>query len=93
VLEVSSIVASPTYSIINEYKSALLETVYHMDWYRLSGEEEALQAGVEEVLYSGDLCLVEWPARAAGLLPPATLGLHIDIQHNGNRRLTLQQPI
>jgi len=69
ILGVQSAIGSPTYSIINEYKSAVAGTIFHMDWYRLKDEEEALQAGVEDSLLSGNLCLVEWPERAELLLP------------------------
>ena len=68
-LGVTSAIGSPTYSIINEYKSNV-GIIYHMDWYRLKDEEEALQAGVEECIFSGNLCLIEWPERAIALLPP-----------------------
>jgi tRNA threonylcarbamoyladenosine biosynthesis protein TsaE len=69
-------VGSPTFSIINEYRYAGGK-IFHIDLYRLKDEEEALRAGVEDVLYSGDLCLVEWPARAPGIFPPGTIGLRI----------------
>lgn len=92
VLQVSSAIGSPTYSIINEYYSPIASTIFHMDWYRLSGEEEALQAGVEDALYSNNLCLVEWPERAASLLPPETLHIFLEIVDEGNRTLRLQMP-
>jgi tRNA threonylcarbamoyladenosine biosynthesis protein TsaE len=76
-LGVTSAIGSPTYSIINEYKSASAGIIYHMDWYRLKDEEEALQAGVEDALLSGKLCLVEWPERAEGLLP--TNYFHVEL--------------
>ena len=60
-----------------------------MDWYRLKDEEEALQAGVEDALYSGHLCLVEWPERAAGLLPENTLHVKLELVDEGKRKLTL----
>ena len=69
-------VGSPTFSIINEYRYPGGK-IFHIDLYRLKDEEEALRAGVEDVLYSGDLCLVEWPARAPGIFPPGTIGLQI----------------
>jgi tRNA threonylcarbamoyladenosine biosynthesis protein TsaE len=69
-------VGSPTFSIINEYRYPEGK-IYHIDLYRLKDEEEALKAGVEEVLYSGELCLVEWPDRAPGIFPPGTIGLRI----------------
>ena len=73
---VSDTVGSPTFSIINEYRYEGGK-IYHIDLYRLKDEEEAIRAGVEDVLYSGDLCLVEWPDRAPGIFPPETIGLSI----------------
>lgn len=92
VLQVSAAIGSPTYSIINEYYSPVAGTIFHMDWYRLSGEEEALQAGVEDALYSNNLCLVEWPDRAANLLPPGTLHIFLEMVDEVNRSLRLQMP-
>ncbi len=89
-LQVSSTVASPTYSIINEYQSRLVATIYHMDWYRLSNEEEAMLAGVEETLESGHLCLVEWPEKAAGLLPDETVHLYISLKNHDERRIVIK---
>jgi tRNA threonylcarbamoyladenosine biosynthesis protein TsaE len=89
VLGVTSAIGSPTYSIINEYKSAAAGTIFHMDWYRLKDEEEALQAGVEDALYSGNVCLVEWPDRAAGLLPENTLHLELKILTTDTRLIVL----
>jgi tRNA threonylcarbamoyladenosine biosynthesis protein TsaE len=69
-------VGSPTFSIINEYKYDK-GRIFHIDLYRLKDEEEAVRAGVEDVLYSGELCLVEWPDRAPGIFPPDTVALRI----------------
>jgi tRNA threonylcarbamoyladenosine biosynthesis protein TsaE len=71
--------ASPTFSIINEYLMPDGTTLYHMDWYRLKSEEEAMAAGVEEALYSGHRCLVEWPEKAESLLPDNTARFYIEI--------------
>lgn len=90
VLGVTSAIGSPTYSIINEYKSLLAGSILHMDWYRLNDEEEALEAGVEDALYSGNLCLVEWPDRAAGLLPENTLHIEIEILNADTRLIVLK---
>lgn len=92
VLHITSTFGSPTYSIINEYSSPVADTIFHMDWYRLSGEEEALQAGVEEALYSNQLCLVEWPERAVNMLPPNSLHLYIKMESSGSRTISLQMP-
>lgn len=69
-------VGSPTFSIINEYRYSDGK-IFHIDLYRLKDEAEALRAGVEDVLYSGELCLVEWPDRAPGIFPPGTIRLRI----------------
>ena len=71
-LGVIDVVSSPTFSIINEYELPDGERVCHMDWYRLNGAAEAVQAGVEERIISGDRCWIEWPERAAELLPDDT---------------------
>ncbi len=88
VLGVSDAVSSPTFAIINEYKSPVAGTVYHMDWYRLKGIEEAQQAGVEDLLFSNNLCLVEWPEVAPALLPDDTFHITISLVDENTRRLT-----
>jgi tRNA threonylcarbamoyladenosine biosynthesis protein TsaE len=58
-----------------------------MDWYRLNHEQEAVNAGVEDVLQSGNLCLIEWCERAPLLLPDDTLYLNIEILSETKRRI------
>ncbi len=89
-LGVDGHVASPTFSLVNEYRTKDGKVIYHMDWYRLKDEAEALHAGMEEYLYSGNLCLVEWPERAPGLLPPETVEVHLEVVDLGTRRLTVK---
>ena len=84
---VTDTVGSPTFSIINEYAYPGGK-IYHIDLYRLRDEEEALRAGVEDVLYSGELCLVEWPDRAPGIFPPATIALQIAAIDPETRKIT-----
>ncbi len=86
-LDIKTAVSSPTFSIINEYSSPVVGTVYHMDWYRLKDEEEAMNAGVEDALLSGNLCLVEWPEKAEGLLPDGTLKIVIEVLDDNTRRI------
>jgi len=67
--------SSPTFSIINEYRYREKDTdhsLYHIDLYRLKDEEEIIAAGVEECLYSGSVCFVEWPEKAPHLFDEAT---------------------
>ena len=89
VLNVTSTIGSPTYSIINEYISSTEGVIYHMDLFRLKDEEEALQAGVEDCLYSGNLCLVEWPEKAPGLLPAEHLKISINVIDEQTREITI----
>ncbi len=62
--------------------------IYHMDLYRLKDEEEAVKAGVEDCLYSGEICLVEWPDRAPGIFPEETLGIFFENQDENTRKIT-----
>lgn len=90
---VKDTVSSPTFSIINEYrfeKSGVTESIYHIDLYRLKNEEEAIRAGVEDCLYSGYRCLVEWPEKAPALLPDNTMHIYITVIDEANRKLELQ---
>ena len=86
-LGVQSAVSSPTFAIINEYDTRVAGTIYHMDWYRLKDEEEAVNAGVEDSLTSGQLCLVEWPGNASGLLPDDTFQIHMEMLDEDTRRI------
>ena len=81
-------VNSPTFSIVNEYLTADDETLYHFDFYRLEREEEALDIGIEEYFYSGNVCLIEWPERVEGLLPDTFL--RIDITENTDHTRTIK---
>lgn len=86
-LGVKTSISSPTFAIINEYSSPEAGSIYHMDWYRLKDEEEAVNAGVEDCLNSGNLCLVEWPDKAPGLLPGNTFHINIEALDQQSRRL------
>lgn len=86
-LGVRSAVSSPTFAIINEYNSGEAGTIYHMDWYRLKDENEAMNAGVDDSLRSGNFCFVEWPENAAGLLPGNTFHIYMELQEDGERLL------
>lgn len=79
-------VGSPTFSIINEYSSPS-GIIYHLDLYRLKDEEEAIRTGVEDCLYSGEICLVEWPDRAPGIFPKDTLGIFLEMLDPNTRKL------
>ena len=76
-LGVKENVSSPTFSIINQYTSANNKTIFHIDLYRVKDNEEAINAGVEECIYSGDTCFIEWPERVS-LLPEDAVNVFIE---------------
>jgi tRNA threonylcarbamoyladenosine biosynthesis protein TsaE len=84
---VTGTISSPTFSIINQYTTASGNTIYHMDLYRLKDDNEAINAGVEDCLYSGHTCLVEWPEKAAGIFPDDTLHLTIAMVDSNTRKI------
>ncbi len=89
-LHVTDAVSSPTFSIINQYKTTTASTVYHLDLYRIKSEEEALMAGVEDCYFSGNICFVEWPEKAASLLPENTLHCFLSVAANNERKLKIK---
>ena len=84
---VDDAVNSPSFSIVNEYRTASGDTIYHFDLYRLASVEEALAIGVEDYFYSGSLCLLEWPERVEPLLPDDTLRVGIVINDDDSREI------
>lgn len=92
VLGVSETVTSPTYSIIQEYKTRDNSTVFHIDLYRIKSKEEALDAGVEECLVSNEICMVEWPERAPEIFPEKTVFCRIEILSDTKRKLITKLP-
>src|SRR5688572_20364893 len=95
VLKVKSAVGSPTFSLVNEYVYPALsgeQQIFHIDLYRIRNEDEAMQAGIEDCLYSGALCFVEWPGKAPDIFPPRTAHVFISAENDGLRTLKLQYP-
>ncbi len=90
-LQVEDITNSPTFSIINEYKSKIVNRIYHLDLYRLKDEEEAVNTGVEDVLNGNDYCFVEWPEIAMNLLPLDVLNIEIKTNSNFTRVIYISE--
>ena len=86
-LECVDNVSSPTFSIINTYLTKYQQRLVHMDLYRISGYAEAMDAGVEDYLYSNDLCFVEWPEKADQLFPENCLFIHVQQEGDDRRRI------
>jgi tRNA threonylcarbamoyladenosine biosynthesis protein TsaE len=68
-LGVKDTISSPTFSLVNEYKSATGKKIYHFDFYRLNSINEAYDMGYEDYLYSDAFCFIEWPEKIQELLP------------------------
>lgn len=92
-------VTSPTFAIVNEYavndelrmtndENKEQSSIYHFDFYRIKRIEEAYDMGFEDYLYSGHLCLIEWPELIEDLLPDDTLRMHITANPDGTRTLS-----
>lgn len=88
-LGVEDVINSPTFSIINEYRSEKTsELIYHFDFYRIKKEEEAFDFGYEDYFYSGALCFIEWPELIEDLLPEDAMKVTIEEQLDGSRLIT-----
>jgi tRNA threonylcarbamoyladenosine biosynthesis protein TsaE len=88
-LGVTETVNSPTFSIVNEYEAADGRIIYHFDCYRINKIEEALEIGVEEYLYSDNLCFIEWSENIASLLPDSVINVEITEVENGERDVVI----
>ncbi len=92
-LGVEDVTNSPSFSIINEYRSdTTAELIYHFDCYRLESEAEAEDIGAEDYFDSGALCFIEWPEKLANLLPDDTVEVDVVEQPDGSRKMTLNFP-
>ena len=89
-LGVTAVVSSPTFSIINEYKTNEGTSIYHLDLYRLKDEEEAIMAGVEDCFYSGHYCFTEWPEKTPALFPDETVHCFLSLAADDSRKLQIK---
>lgn len=82
---------SPTYSLVNVYDSPMYGHVFHFDVYRLNSSEEAMDIGIEEMLYGGGICFIEWPEKIQNLLPENTIWVYIRNNEDDTRTITVNQ--
>lgn len=88
-LGVTDATSSPTFSLVNEYQAAKNQLVYHFDFYRLKNEIEALDMGVDEYLFSGHWCFIEWAENIPNLIPENHSVISIKELPDGKRVLNL----
>ncbi len=88
-LGVTEATSSPTFSLVNEYQTTSNQIVYHFDFYRLNKEEEALDMGVDDYLYSGNWCFIEWAEKIPNLIPEEHSVITIELLSDGKRSLKL----
>ena len=90
-LGVEDVVTSPTFAVINEYRSDIAgELIYHFDFYRIKKLEEVYDMGYEDYFYSCALCFIEWPELVEELLPGNTIKVTIEELEDGSRKLTME---
>jgi len=89
ILGVTDNVSSPTFSLVNEYRSADNKPVYHFDFYRIVDEEEALDMGVEEYFDSQAICMIEWPDKIKNLLPLDAISILLSELADGKRKIEI----
>jgi tRNA threonylcarbamoyladenosine biosynthesis protein TsaE len=78
-------VTSPTFAIINEYKTEDLSSIFHFDFYRIENLEEAYDLGYEDYLFSGNYCFIEWPEMIESLLPENIVKVQIEVFDDESR--------
>lgn len=89
-LGVQNPTSSPTFSLVNEYQTTTNELVYHFDMYRLKNQTEALDMGIDEYLYSGNWCFIEWAENISDLIPEKHSVITISVLNDGKRLIELQ---
>jgi len=87
ILKTEDEVLSPTYTLINEYASADGRSIYHADLYRINSLQEAMETGIEDYLFSGHYCFIEWPQLISTILPFKFVNLEIHQTTDGSRKI------
>jgi ATPase, YjeE family len=88
-LGAADIVSSPTFTLINEYRTTSGESLYHIDFYRIKKHDEVFDFGIEEYLSAGKYCFMEWPELVEDILPEETVRVRISVGKNEERTLSV----
>lgn len=86
-------VSSPTFGIVNTYFSAEIGNIYHFDFYRIEDEEEAIYSGLDEMIDSGNICLIEWSEKIPNLLPDSVVRVSIKMLEDNHRKINITHDI
>ncbi len=91
-LGVKDVITSPTFAIVNEYRSDETgELIYHFDFYRIKKLDEVYDMGYEDYFYSGALCFIEWPELVEDVLPGDAVTVTIEEQEDGSRLIDVKE--
>ncbi|MEQ6123964.1 tRNA (adenosine(37)-N6)-threonylcarbamoyltransferase complex ATPase subunit type 1 TsaE [Pseudotenacibaculum sp. MALMAid0570] len=89
-LGVKDVISSPTFSLVNEYRTQNNDIVYHFDFYRIDNEEEAYDIGIEDYFDSNAWCFIEWPENIQNLLPLKSTEIYLEQVSNDHRNIQLK---
>lgn len=89
VLGAVDIASSPTFTLVNEYRTPKNESIFHIDFYRIRKKEEVFDFGFEEYLSCGSYCFMEWPELVEDILPPDTVRIRITVGEDQERILDI----
>ena len=87
-LGVEDVINSPTFAIVNEYVDGKGDPIYHFDFYRIKNQQEVLDIGYEDYVYSGNVCFMEWPELIENLLPDDAVKVTIEEEMDGSRKVS-----
>jgi tRNA threonylcarbamoyladenosine biosynthesis protein TsaE len=89
VLDAVDIASSPTFTLVNEYRTSKGVPIYHIDFYRIKKQEEVYDFGIEEYLSGDFYCFMEWPELVEEILPPETVSVSISVNAKEERTLSI----
>lgn len=89
ILGVEDTITSPTFAIVNEYRTNTGDQIFHFDFYRIRKVEEVYDMGYEDYVYSGAVCFLEWPELIEELLPEDAVRVTLSEEGDGTRTITL----